>query len=296
MTVAAPAISLVTTCKGRLAFLKQSLPHMVAQPQAEVVVVDFDCPEGAGAWTESEFPSARVVRVADAPLFHLARARNLGAQAARAPWLCFVDSDVLLAERFVERVLPDLREGAFYTASGAEVELIGTAICRRDDYLAIEGYDEVMEGWGAEDTDFYIRLGLLGRRREVLPVDLLRVISHDGETRTRFHAIKDLWLAQRTNALYAQVRHDLARQLGTVNMPLDVRRAVYAEARRAMHQAAGTGLPTRMEVVLPDTLVARFYHGWQLRRVWQYVIDPPAQSRPAGGTAHAAPVAPPAEP
>ena len=74
---APPAISFVTTCKGRLSALKQSLPRMVAQPHAEVIVVDYDCPEGTGAWVAAEHPAARVVQVRDAPVFNIARARNL---------------------------------------------------------------------------------------------------------------------------------------------------------------------------------------------------------------------------
>ena len=54
--------SIVTTCKGRLAHLKQSLPAMLAQDGAEVVVVDYCCPERAGDWVESAFPSVQVVR------------------------------------------------------------------------------------------------------------------------------------------------------------------------------------------------------------------------------------------
>ena len=104
-----PAISFVTTCKGRLAALKQSLPRMVAQPHAEVIVVDYDCPEGAGAWVAAEHPAARVVQVRDAPMFNIARARNLGAQAARGEWLGFVDADILLDEHFMEQALARLR-------------------------------------------------------------------------------------------------------------------------------------------------------------------------------------------
>ena len=44
----APKFSIVTTCKGRLGNLKQSLPTFVAEAAAEVVVVDYDCPEGTG--------------------------------------------------------------------------------------------------------------------------------------------------------------------------------------------------------------------------------------------------------
>jgi hypothetical protein len=43
-----PKFSIVTTWKGRLRDLQQSLPTFVSQAAAEVVVVDYDCPEGTG--------------------------------------------------------------------------------------------------------------------------------------------------------------------------------------------------------------------------------------------------------
>ena len=58
-----PKYSIVTTCMGRLDHLKESLPAMLAQPDSEVIVVDYSCPQGTGDYVAKHFPAARVVRV-----------------------------------------------------------------------------------------------------------------------------------------------------------------------------------------------------------------------------------------
>lgn len=47
--------SIVTTCKGRLQNLQRSLPTFLAQLDAEIVVVDYDCPQGAGSWVQTGY-------------------------------------------------------------------------------------------------------------------------------------------------------------------------------------------------------------------------------------------------
>src|SRR5579863_6579954 len=91
---AMPPVSAITTCKDRLANLKQTLPTLMAEPFAEVVLVDYDCPDHAGDWAAATFPDVKVVRVTDAPIFQVAAARNAGAAVASSPWLFFVDADV----------------------------------------------------------------------------------------------------------------------------------------------------------------------------------------------------------
>jgi glycosyltransferase involved in cell wall biosynthesis len=279
---ATPAISIVTTCKGRLAMLKQSLPGMVMQPHAEVIVVDYDCPEGAGAWVAAEHSAARVVQVKDAPLFNIARARNLGAQAARGEWLCFVDADIVLDARFIEQALPRLRAGAFHTMASPEPDAVGTFICRREDFVALEGYDEVLQDWGPEDRDLYIRLVARGCAHETLPGDWIGVIKHDDAARVSFYGIKDRWLSQRINASYSQIKHDLARQFRTPNLSLEVRRAIYAQVRDTLQRGAQSGNgAARIQITLPPTLDVRLY-GWQMKRTWVYEIAPPPAQTTAG--------------
>jgi glycosyltransferase involved in cell wall biosynthesis len=88
-----PTFSIVTCCKGRLEFLKRSLPTFVQQAETEVVVVDYDCPDGTKDWVAAHYPDVRVAAVADAPLFNLSRARNIGADVARGQWLVLCDAE-----------------------------------------------------------------------------------------------------------------------------------------------------------------------------------------------------------
>ena len=81
--MALPRLSIVTSCKGRLKYLKQALPTFVAQTESEVVVVDYDCPEGTKEWVAANFSAVRLVNVTREPIFNASRARNLGARDAR---------------------------------------------------------------------------------------------------------------------------------------------------------------------------------------------------------------------
>ena len=76
----------VTTCKGRLDHLKQTLPLMAAVEDARCVVVDYGCPQGSGRWVQEHFPQVQVEFVTDDDEFCLARARNIGAKAVTSPW------------------------------------------------------------------------------------------------------------------------------------------------------------------------------------------------------------------
>lgn len=291
-SAAAPAISLITTCKGRLSSLKQSLPRMVAQPRAEVIVVDYDCPERSGGWVAEEYPAARVVQIGNAPVFNMAHARNLGAQAARAEWLCFVDADSLLDDRFVEQALPRLHHGGFYSMADARFDAAGTIICAREDFIGLEGYDEVLQGWGAEDDDFRLRLRVRGCAHETLPGEWLRTIGHDDAARVQYYDIKDRWLSQRINASYVQIKHDLARQFGKPDLPLDARRAVYAQVRQTLQRGAESGNGSvRIQITLPPELVVRF-RGWHMTRSWVYEIAPAPPLTAAGSepALHVAPI------
>src|SRR5665213_3378936 len=109
----APLFSLVTTCKGRLEHLRFTLPYMLALGDCEVIVVDYDCPDHAGDWVRATHPGVRVVQVADQPLFNLAHARNLGIDAARAPWLMIVDADVIVAPELLDVLRGLMQPGSY---------------------------------------------------------------------------------------------------------------------------------------------------------------------------------------
>src|SRR5438552_12695799 len=181
----------ITTCRGRLASLKESLPTIVAQANSSCVVVDYDCPQGTAAWVHKNFPQVRVVRATDCPRFELSRARNLGAEAADAPWLCFVDVDVRLAPDFAATVTPLLEQRCFYHPDPRPTELWGFCICHRDDFQRVEGYDDVLQGWGEEDRDFYTRLKMIGARVRTFPGELLTPLPHEPAARVQHYDQKN---------------------------------------------------------------------------------------------------------
>ena len=107
-------IAFVTSSKGRLHHIRETLPLMVAQNPFEVIVVDYGCPDRTGDWVQANFPAAKVVRVDDDPAFCLPRARNLGARQASADWLVLIDGDVRAGEGWSAWMQQNLQPGNFY--------------------------------------------------------------------------------------------------------------------------------------------------------------------------------------
>ena len=249
------ALCYITTCKGRLAHLKQTLPRIVNQPDVSCVVVDYACPDGTADWVLANFPQVVVVRVTREPGFHLARARNLGAQAANAPWLAFFDADILWSQDFAKTMIPRLQAGHFYRAEPVTSQTWGSIICHRQDFDAIGGYDEAFHGWGGEDDDLRRRLTALGCVPAGFPASLVDEIAHDDETRFRFHQVKDRVVQHRINSLYTKAKLDLHRLLGRP-LPLATRQELFDEVGRAILQSADAKQQAVViEVNLPPELV-----------------------------------------
>lgn len=231
-----PRIAFVTTCMGRLAHLRQSLPGLAQQADSECILVDYSCPERAGEWAEREWPAVRVVRVDGASRFNLARARNAGAAASVADWLCFIDADVRVEPDFTGEVARRLEPGVYYRPLPPDPLTWGTVIVARKDFERVGGYDEIMEGWGGEDDDLYARLQFAGCRAGGFPGRLLHGIAHGEAERVKHYAIKDRELNNRINALYMCIKSDLSRLAGRP-VPVEIRRTLYADLNRIMPEA-----------------------------------------------------------
>lgn len=220
----------IITCKGRLDHLKQTLPTVVAIPQSVCVVVDYSCPQNTGDWVEQHYPSVRVVRVSGQKYYMPCHARNQGAAIVTEPWLCFLDADVKLKPEFAG-IFSLLRPGRFFRATPpAAKELSGTVICLWKDYRRVGGYDDVLEGWGANDLEFFSRLRELDLKEEQFPTEWVEPIPHSDELRGQFAEIKDVSVSWTFNALYAQIKLDLARVLNR-EVTLVERQYLYAQVK-----------------------------------------------------------------
>jgi len=226
-----PTFSCITTCKSRLDQLRQSLPQMMSFADSEVVVVDYDCPQGTSDWVRDAFPAAKVVVVRGEPGFNAARARNLGAGAASAPWLLFLDVDTVARSDLPEQLAPLLSPTAFLLPDPRPPELYGALLVSRAQYDRVEGYDEALQGWGSEDEDITERLAGVGLRVGSFPSALLRSLQHGDDLRILHHEIKDPAVNNSVNHLYRHAKRDLTR-LG-LKLDLSNRKALYAAARQA---------------------------------------------------------------
>lgn len=266
------ALCLITYCKGRLAHLQQTLPAMLAQTNTEVVVVDYDCPEHAADWVERHHPTVRTVRITAAPLFNAAAARNAGAAAASAPWLMFVDADMLPQIDFGSRLVPDLQAGRYYLPMPRDPgKAWSSIVCSRADFARVGGYDATLQGWGVEDDDIIWRLGAAGLQATGYDADWLRLLPHDHAASTRFHEIGSKRIAHAINACYVLIKHDLIRHYGSFNLPADLLATVYGEVRRTLlanHAAGQTACQVTLTLPAHFTIPAAV--GMSLGRTWVY--------------------------
>ena len=216
-------VSIVTTCKGRLSYLKRSLPSWLAQDcgpdiEYDIIVVDFGCPDRAADWcTSLGISRIRTLRaVNDVDIFNLARARNIGGRSSHAEFLAFVDADIELKPCFIRRhVGAMLARRCNIISDGvlAAGEQLTMSLCtvERAVFDSLRGFDESFKDYGHEDTDFYRRCDAHGWHREWWHVDaIIRVCSDD--ERTRFYANKNI---SESITLNAARMADAARPVNT---------------------------------------------------------------------------------
>jgi hypothetical protein len=248
------ALTYVTTCKGRLDHLRQTLPRVAAQPGFSIVVVDYDCPQQSGRWVSENVPEAHVVFVEGQAGFNLADARNRGGHAADTPWLAIFDADILIGESFFEEVSRSLTSGQYYRPAPVTLQTWGSVICERDAFLKVGGYDTAYEGWGGEDDDFYALLEFAGIKAGSVDGRALSEIAHTDEMRTRFHSEGKKRSHQR-NQLYRMAKFDLMR-LSRGFMPLALRQQVYAQIKSKLDAQYAMGKSEmEVEIVLPKASI-----------------------------------------
>ena len=88
-------LTFLTVCKGRLEFLKQTIPGVVNFEGASSVVVDYSCPDGTADWLAQEHSAVHCVKVPNADVFEKTKALNIGAKEIKTKYLCVTDADII---------------------------------------------------------------------------------------------------------------------------------------------------------------------------------------------------------
>lgn len=264
----APKFSIVTTCKGRLDNLKQSLPTFLAQAGAEVLVVDYDCPDGTGRYVAEHYPQVRVVSVPNKAKFNSSHARNLGAAAARGDFLVFLDADMVIGVGFVDFLAQNMKGRSFGTFGGGVANSArGGCVVERTLFNAVGGYDEVLEGYGGEDLDLYTRLRFMRARHVALPAEYIaNVIEQDREAREKFRG-PNLRKQFLRGMAYQLAKDSITRMTDNTKLNENLRRNIYGAVDRQLDSVFTGEKELELRLKVPDMVRRGYLADWEFSRV-----------------------------
>ncbi len=163
--------------------------------QAEIIVVDNDSKDSTG-----DVARTMGATVTSESHHNVAMVRNSGAQVSHGDVFVFVDADTVVPDTLLARIAQTMSDancfgGAvdtdyrprkltvrlylqFWRLIGSVMEMAqgATQFCRRDSFVALNGYDETL--FMGEDVDFYRRLKKFAtsQHASVIFIDDLRVV------------------------------------------------------------------------------------------------------------------------
>ena len=193
------AISVVIPTYNRLETLQHVVPSLLQQTIApstyELLVCDSQSTDGTAAYLAGVAREHPQVRHLPGPYSGRAMARNAGIASAAGEVVLFNDADIIASTDLLERHLQRHRQRERIAVVGWEVQvrsleeyaakrddpaargrlhppsrktldwlyfLTGNASVRRDDVLAVGGFDESFTGYGHEDLELGYRLRKAG--------------------------------------------------------------------------------------------------------------------------------------
>jgi Sulfotransferase domain len=208
-------IACVTTCKGRLHHLQQTLSHNIRDRGLNGVVfvlLDYSDRDDLGDYIQAEhkadIDAGTLVyyRFDDAERFHMAHAKNMAHRCAigeGADILVTLDADNLNGPGFIDYVTgrfaadpelsflcPDFKTlpppgQRFNKANPVRLGrgFAGRLAIRWGDFLKAGGYNEVYDTWRGEDIDLIARLGRLSLKKGAIEPIFLNAIAHTSKLR-----------------------------------------------------------------------------------------------------------------
>lgn len=183
-----PGISLFTAIKNRHEMLKESLISWIQHDSIlEIIIVDWSSDESVRPLVEKlQNGKITLVTVPDQKTWILSSAFNLAARFTSHDKILKTDADVIISPSFFE--VHRLKPGSFFTGNWkiarnpGEKHLHGTFFAYRDDFFAVNGYNEYIKSYGWDDIDLYQRLD--GLQLQHLDIDLNTLHHRDHEMRT----------------------------------------------------------------------------------------------------------------
>jgi glycosyltransferase involved in cell wall biosynthesis len=176
--------SIVTALKNRSQNLLKAIPSWLDLDIDEIIIVDWssDTPIGSEL---SKFKDKRikVYEVQNQPTWCLALAFNIGVELASGDHILKLDADIQIEKDFLQN--HELMQGMFFAGNWRnarnpnEIPLNGVLYITKNDFKAINGYNEYFKLYGWDDSDLYQRLIEFGVERKDIHNNYVYHLPHD---------------------------------------------------------------------------------------------------------------------
>lgn len=192
-------VSAVVCSKNRTDNLLISLDSWLDIKEiSEIIILDFgsDIPISVPV----NEPRIKLYRY-ESEYWHLAKAYNIAIQLASKPIIIKLDSDYYLDKDFFK--YHKINNKIFYAGRGGP--LTGCVMMHKFNFLMINGYNERIINYGADDGDLYNRLSKnLNLVRYKINYDLIKHLDHTERERyeyqpsniKRSHSRSNYWIAK----------------------------------------------------------------------------------------------------
>jgi hypothetical protein len=177
-------ISLFTAVKNRNKNLEEALRTWILLKEIdEIIILDWSSDESLKPLIEKYQNGKLILAIVHGQKeWILSHAYNLAARLTTRKGIFKVDADVKVFPNFFET--HGLAPGIFYSGyykhgrTQNERHLNGVFFIYRDDFFAVNGFNETIKSYGWDDSELYQRLQILGLKRVYINNDTLSHIQH----------------------------------------------------------------------------------------------------------------------
>lgn len=211
-----PKVSFCTAYKNRsedlIRTLKQNIKDNIDYENVEFVIVDYDSEDRImDEALQSEFYKSMMSRgilkyfiVKGKPFINVAHCKNMAHRLATGDILCNVDADNFTGKHFAEYLAKMTLKHDYASFFACDEKVWQTKRCiqrgadgrvavRKEIFDTLQGYNESLNGYGADDYELKQRLRNFGLREIRIDRSFYReVIQHSDRNRSRFFANKDI--------------------------------------------------------------------------------------------------------
>jgi hypothetical protein len=177
-------ICLYTYVMNRSENIYNNISTWLKQSVNQIIIIDWNSKESLEEFLNS-LNDDRIlyVRIENEQYFIRTYAQNLAYKFCKYNKIMKMDSDITLSDHFFEN--HPLNEGEFYVGdfrcarNDNEKYTHGNIYLYLNDYARINGYNEYIQNYGWDDSDFTIRLMLCGLTKKIFNMNYFYHVPHD---------------------------------------------------------------------------------------------------------------------